>query len=181
MSSLAEIPNTDAYYSSPTFDGWVYPDGRSLSKTVFKDAFAVFGTTYGGTEDSSTFNIPNLNNFVKNTVASDSGNFAAAVPERKVLIQHYHDLDKLPLSGSLTTTLSIGTCDNYDAGKSTHSPNSGVTKADTSAKVKLAFNWKNVACSNPDSVLSTAAELDVPTFPTYNLLPVLMYVGNEKT
>ena len=147
---------------------------------MFKDAFAVFGTTYGGTEDSSTFNIPNLDNFMKNTVASDSGNFAAAVPERKVLIQHYHDLGKLPLSGSLTTTLSIGTCDNTAAGTSTHSPNNSVTAANASAKAKLSFNWKNVACSNPDSVLSTAAELDVPTFPTYNLLPVLMYIGNEK-
>lgn len=87
----------------------------------------------------------------------------------------------MPLSGSLMTTLSIGTCDNTEAGTSTHSPDSRVTKADASAEVNLSFNWKNVACSNPDSVLSTAAELDVPTFPTYNLLPVLMYVGNEKT
>jgi microcystin-dependent protein len=38
---------------------WVACDGGALSRTGFADLFALLGTTYGGGDGSTTFNVPN--------------------------------------------------------------------------------------------------------------------------
>ena len=41
-------------------DGYLLCDGSAVSRTTFADLFAVVGTTYGTGDDSTTFNVPNL-------------------------------------------------------------------------------------------------------------------------
>jgi hypothetical protein len=56
------LPNIDENASG--FDGWVYPDGRSVSKLRFPAAYAAFGTFFGE-ETNTHFKIPNLNDFLE--------------------------------------------------------------------------------------------------------------------
>jgi microcystin-dependent protein len=41
-------------------DGYLLCDGGAVSRTTYADLFAVVGTTYGTGDDSTTFNVPNL-------------------------------------------------------------------------------------------------------------------------
>ncbi len=45
------------YWSSPP-DGYLIEDGSAVSRTTYADLFAAIGTTYGGGDGSSTFNLP---------------------------------------------------------------------------------------------------------------------------
>lgn len=48
-----------------TFDGYVYPDGRSIKKDDFKEAYEVFGDEYKLQEDpDDEFRIPILSDFI---------------------------------------------------------------------------------------------------------------------
>lgn len=40
--------------------GWLFCDGRAVSRTTYADLFAAIGTTYGAGDGSTTFNLPNL-------------------------------------------------------------------------------------------------------------------------
>ena len=41
-------------------DGYLLCDGSAVSRTTYADLFAVVGTTYGTGDNSTTFNVPNL-------------------------------------------------------------------------------------------------------------------------
>jgi len=40
--------------------GWLFCDGRAVSRSVYSDLFAVIGTSYGAGDGSATFNLPNM-------------------------------------------------------------------------------------------------------------------------
>ena len=40
--------------------GYVLANGAAISRTTFADLFAVYGTTYGAGDGSTTFNVPDL-------------------------------------------------------------------------------------------------------------------------
>jgi len=40
--------------------GWLFADGREVSRTVYPELYAAIGTTYGAGDGSTTFNLPNL-------------------------------------------------------------------------------------------------------------------------
>lgn len=52
----AQIPFTGTTIPS----GYLLCDGRAVSRTTYKDLFAVIGTTYGAGDGSTTFNLPNM-------------------------------------------------------------------------------------------------------------------------
>lgn len=41
-------------------EGWLLCDGSAISRTTYSDLFSAIGTTWGGGDGSSTFNLPNL-------------------------------------------------------------------------------------------------------------------------
>lgn len=43
-------------------DGFLICDGSAISRTTYKDLFAVIGTTYGAGDGSTTFKLPNYSN-----------------------------------------------------------------------------------------------------------------------
>lgn len=45
-------------------EGWLICDGSALSRTTYASLFAVIGTSYGEGDGSTTFNIPNLVDYV---------------------------------------------------------------------------------------------------------------------
>jgi len=40
--------------------GWLYCNGQAVSRTTYADLFATIGTTYGGGDGATTFNLPNF-------------------------------------------------------------------------------------------------------------------------
>ncbi|MGG3814197.1 tail fiber protein [Methylorubrum rhodesianum] len=78
IHNVVWFPAQGAYISlSPSFDepgeighfgtvtaippGWVECDGRALSRTSYAALFAAIGTTYGGGDNATTFNVPDAN------------------------------------------------------------------------------------------------------------------------
>ena len=54
-------------------NGWLLCDGSAVSRTEYKELFAVIGTDYGEGDGSTTFNVPNLNNtFIEGTTSNES-------------------------------------------------------------------------------------------------------------
>ena len=72
------------------FDGWVYADGRAVSRTKFPDAFTAFGTRYGRGDSRTTFNIPNLTKFIKLNPGAIKTNSAAEVAFSNPIPKHTH-------------------------------------------------------------------------------------------
>jgi microcystin-dependent protein len=48
-------------YSSTIPNGWLLCNGQAISRNTYSDLFDLIGTTYGLGDNSSTFNIPNMN------------------------------------------------------------------------------------------------------------------------
>jgi len=64
----------DIKYSIRTSDhqGWIVCDGRSLSRSVYSELFAIIGTTYGN-DDSTTFKLPDCRGRVLGAIGSGAG------------------------------------------------------------------------------------------------------------
>ena len=66
MANLQDIVNRSEvgaikpWTKSTAPDGYLLCDGSAVSRTTYADLFAVVGTTYGTGDDSTTFNVPNL-------------------------------------------------------------------------------------------------------------------------
>ena len=59
-STLGSLPiGAQVPFGSNTIpDGWLLCDGRAVSRTTYKELFAVIGTAYGTGDGSTTFNLP---------------------------------------------------------------------------------------------------------------------------
>jgi microcystin-dependent protein len=60
---VASIPSgsVTAFAGAAAPSGWLMCNGSAVSRTTYADLFAVIGTTYGVGDNSTTFNLPNLN------------------------------------------------------------------------------------------------------------------------
>jgi microcystin-dependent protein len=61
-----------AFGGSSAPSGFVLATGQAISRTTFANLFAVFGTTYGAGDGSTTFNVPDLRG--RSVFGFDSGN-----------------------------------------------------------------------------------------------------------
>lgn len=77
-SKISEIADkvgmVKGYAGTTPPDGWLFCDGSAISRTTYSDLFAVIGTTYGGGDGSTTFNLPNLWVLGETTPVSVYGN-----------------------------------------------------------------------------------------------------------
>lgn len=68
VSILADFPSTNVP------DGWLYCDGRALSRSEYSDLFKIIGVIYGSGDNSTTFNIPDYRGYFSRCVnTSNSG------------------------------------------------------------------------------------------------------------
>ena len=56
---LSPVGSVTMFVAMTAPTGWLICDGRAVSRTTYADLFALIGTTYG-TEDDSTFNLPDM-------------------------------------------------------------------------------------------------------------------------
>ena len=59
-------------------DGWLLADGSAVSRTTYAELFAVYGTTYGAGDGSTTFNLPDYSGYVLAGVDADGSTLTGA-------------------------------------------------------------------------------------------------------
>jgi hypothetical protein len=59
-NQLIPVGGVVMYGGSVAPPGWLYCDGRAVSRTTYSSLFAVIGTTFGTGDGSTTFNLPDL-------------------------------------------------------------------------------------------------------------------------
>jgi microcystin-dependent protein len=74
----AAFPGMIADYAGASApSGWLVCDGQAVSRTTYADLYAAIGTTWGGGDGSTTFNVPNLQNRFRRH--RNGGSYAGAV------------------------------------------------------------------------------------------------------
>lgn len=163
--------------NSAEFDGWVYPDGRELSKSKFTKAYSFFGDDYGPASSSSLFKIPNLTSFIKIVQPTSSNKTTSLVGEveaNDVLSDHYHHMDNIQINGQIDDlSVKFENVMNTDVGPYCH----GVGNSSSTSKqaYDIWFTGTNITISEGQT--TGQSEIQKTTHPTYNYLPVLMYIG----
>lgn len=80
----------------PTFSNTLLPneiwlEGQAVSRTTYSKLFAIYGTTYGSGNGSTTFNLPDCRRRVLwGASANDFGYIEAGIPD------HWHYIDDMP-------------------------------------------------------------------------------------
>ena len=58
LTMLVPVGVTFQYAGTTAPDGYLLCNGQAVSRTTYSKLFAVIGTTYGGGDGSTTFNLP---------------------------------------------------------------------------------------------------------------------------
>ena len=175
MTNLPKIDET-----ALDFNGWVYPDGRAISRSIFSEAFEYFGIEFGAGDGSTTFNIPCLSNFIK-IVQPESTQLTDDLAQEKeqieVLSCHSHPLGNLGLTGTIGATTKFKSVSNWDIGDACHGSRGG----GSIKKISYDFWFKasKLAMQTEENSIQPTS-IPKTTHPTYNKLPVLMYIGVRK-
>jgi len=65
-NAAAPTGTVQAYCGMNTPSGWLICNGAAVSRTQYSSLFSVIGTTFGGGDGTTTFNLPNLiNKFIE--------------------------------------------------------------------------------------------------------------------
>ena len=160
------------------FDGWVYPDGREVSREKFAEAYEFFGDNYGEASNDLMFKLPCLTNLIKivqPTATNKTQDLSQQVQKVDVLKDHQHEVVDLGMSGTIASSNKFMSVNNTDPGHACHG--SRDEGNDQQWKYDLWFKAKNVEIRGGQTTKSAGNTKS--THPSYNHLPVLMYIGGE--
>ncbi|MEY9466278.1 microcystin-dependent protein [Bradyrhizobium ottawaense] len=133
----------DYWGSTAPSSAFAFPTGQQVSRTVYADLFALFGTTYGTGDGSTTFNLPDK-----------SGRVSAMVePAASRLTTAGGGVDGATIGsagGSQTKTLLTANLPPY-------TPAGSVTGAIDSNSLKFAMRTTSTTGANDNGVVSMAA------------------------
>ena len=111
VGAVVEFPTTD---STKVPDGWLFCDGRAVSRTTYADLFAIIGTYFGAGDGSTTFNIPTKEGLVTVGIKSSDTDFdtIGKTGGSKYLQQHNHLMTNK--YGNVTTGATWAALSSYD-------------------------------------------------------------------
>ena len=127
-ATVAAVGMIEMFAGSVAPNHWLLCDGSAVSRTTYSALFAVIGTTYGGGDGSTTFNLPDLVGRVpigagtgsaitstQHTLGSTGGEETHTLtPEETALKGHTHSLsDHTHTLSSHTHTTTIGSHRHY--------------------------------------------------------------------
>lgn len=179
--AVKNIPTINC--NSSTFDGWIYPDGREVSKYRFSKAYDFFGDAYG-TASAGNFKLPNISNFLKFVQPKTTGlqqNLTETIQENKniKLIRHRHKVDNLKVNGSSRIDLQFQQTTSWGGNNQMcHGVRSRDSKVDkrfdinytiTLSNIKIIGSMETSENGNPNGDVNSP----------YTTIPVLMYIGTN--
>lgn len=125
--------------SAPT--GYLLCDGTAVSRTTYATLFALFGTTFGTGDGSTTFNLPNYTNRMPyGTTVGATGGSADAI-----VVSHTHTItDPGHVHGGIYT--KVGSQSQY--GSNIYSLMDGSTSNTNSAVTGITINTEGVSGTN---------------------------------
>jgi len=143
------------------YNGWLFCDGREISRTTYSKLFDLMGTQFGVGDGSTTFNLPNPASYLLGTAGSGSGLSTRNIGDT---------------TGNETTTLTTNelpahnhTGTTADAGNHTHTitdPGHAHSSNATGGTTGLAFSNGN---DTPGSLDSTGGETNNITRPALTI------------
>lgn len=92
-------------------DGYMFANGQAISRTTYSDLFAIYGTTFGAGDGSTTFNLPNLNGRTPVGLNASDSNFNTI---GKTGGEKTHTLTKTELPNVQLSVFGSGTTDGND-------------------------------------------------------------------
>ena len=96
------------YYGSIAPEGFLFADGRAISRTEYSELYKTIGTTYGVGDGSTTFNLPDKRSRVSVMINSNDSNFNA-LGKKVGSNSHILTAGQLPkLSGTVNFSGEIG-------------------------------------------------------------------------
>lgn len=171
--ALTSIQNVDETASD--FDGWTWPDGRTIQNT--NGRFARAATYFGSGANASEFTLPALDDFIRPAKPSDAdSSMNSEQVQNDLLVQHQHGISNIKLKGdkSLTCPITFWRSQGNSAGDACHGARD---ETDYYLKVEAVFNASNLVITGQIS----EEEQNDETYPTHNLLPVMIYIGKPSS
>ena len=174
---LPTVTRPDAIdINGANFDGWVYPRGQSY--TVAAADFHGAKTCFGQSATATTLAIPNINNFVK--ADPRQGIMASTVPFRNQGIPAHHHSSSVQMGGGSYDDYKIkATVTKYPGpGGALHNGSTGYNppKYFESTLVFRATSLDVKSCE----IGNSESSLDREQYPSYNYLPIMIYIGKKS-
>ena len=166
----------DININSANFDGWVYPRGQSY--TVAAADFHGAKACFGQSATATTLTIPNINNFVK--ADPRHGVRASTVPFRNQGVPAHHHSSSVQMGGGSYDDYKIKAKATRDAGRggALHNGSTGYKPAKY-FKSTLVFHASSLEVESCD-IGNSESSLDREQYPSYNYLPIMIYIGKKS-
>ena len=173
----------DINENAADFNGWTYPDGRLVSKSRFPNAYAAFGNQFGEETDTQ-FRLPDVRDFIELNPYIQPDNATERKNSVTGLPKHNHSITDIEVNGSIEFDLLIkgyNTWDQKDGKPPEYKYHHGAKddKSGSYVSPKIQFKADNITLTM-DGVLPNQ-EKTGENRPSYDLLPVLMYIGKPAT
>lgn len=173
--AIPSFKDVDEY--SANFDGWTYPDGRMFLSSDFIDAWNVFGDSYGVDNSTQKFAIPNLNGFFKPRqfdIDNVDESLIEQRPGHSYLPSHTHNVDNVKLSGRVNISMKLPITNSGSSAKGLHNSSGNINHPSCYCIIDISdFKSASGYTTNSDT------ELDIQTHPTYDTMPVMIYIGKN--
>ncbi|WP_192799234.1 phage tail protein [Brucella tritici] len=78
VSQLIPVGSIIDFAGANAPDGWLFCDGKAVSRTTYADLFSAIGTAFGTGDGSATFNVPDL----RGRIAAGRDNMGGTAAER---------------------------------------------------------------------------------------------------
>lgn len=167
------IPNVDE--SSSDFDGWTWPDGRTVQNG---GRFPRAANYFGSSSTAASFTLPDLRSFIKPaSLDATDATLASITPRRDFLPLHNHTLASLTLQGSdeIQTTIGFKRSSKPGKGDNCHAAK---TPKDWWYSTEVYFNASGLQLAG---TVQNSGDSTTDTYPTHNLLPVMIYIGKPSS
>lgn len=135
ISSGVPIATGYDYFGTVEPEGYMFADGREISRTEYSELFEIIGTTFGEGDGETTFNLPDKRETVSAMYKSGSTNFGTlwtkVGSETQTLTianipSHDHQLPYIPSSsGACKTDYSYGIANNSATNSGSGNGNAG--------------------------------------------------------
>ena len=163
---------------SDSFDGWIWPDGRTISNQDSR--FADAAEHFAGNRQIQSFQLPNLCNLFRppSTQEKNENSIPQLVERRDVLLKHTHEVTPVTpdVSEVIDVPFTYWASHGNNMGSSCHtatSPSNITFDYTLKFKINGFFFEGGIPTSN-------IPKFTGKTMPTHTFLPVMMYIGKPN-